>query len=173
MGVSTKTKAGTRLTEDDPLLHSESLHDSLGTTTPLQSLVTVNVVLRTRVSWVTVWCAVVLRGAGRLPMVLHQQEDSWRTPTALWRSFLLDTTPRTKLRYYSCGPYSCWGGGQTQSTPPDHIFIMKGWCPQQVTLPGTGWHQVPASSEGQACFLRSRPSVAHRRDDSIMDCVAA
>ncbi|KAI4884532.1 hypothetical protein NFI96_010979 [Prochilodus magdalenae] len=124
-------------------------------------------------------------------MVLHQQEDSWRTPLLsggllkqvdaggmispagvniedeifclLWGQSSSWTQLPGRLRYYSCGPYSCWGVNSA-----DHIFIMKEVTPT-ACVGSLNWEQISGalsmievSTDGQVYGVNSNGDIYQR-----------
>ncbi|MGH0153699.1 UNVERIFIED_CONTAM: hypothetical protein FKN15_027376 [Acipenser sinensis] len=68
------------------------------------------------------------------------------------------------LKYYSCGPYSCWGVNSA-----DQIFVMKGVTPD-ACMGSKAWQQVPGalsmievSTDGSVYGVNSAKDV-YRRD---------
>ncbi|KAK1155405.1 fish-egg lectin-like, partial [Acipenser oxyrinchus oxyrinchus] len=73
------------------------------------------------------------------------------------------------LKYYSCGPYSCWGVNAA-----DQIFVMKGVTPDSCMGSNT-WQQVPGalsmievSTDGRVYGVNSAGNV-YRRDGVSVD----
>ncbi|KAK1155404.1 fish-egg lectin-like, partial [Acipenser oxyrinchus oxyrinchus] len=67
------------------------------------------------------------------------------------------------LKYYSCGPYSCWGVNAA-----DQIFVMKGVTPDSCMGSNT-WQQVPGalsmievSTDGRVYGVNSAGNVYRR-----------
>ncbi|MGH0129664.1 UNVERIFIED_CONTAM: hypothetical protein FKN15_065957 [Acipenser sinensis] len=73
------------------------------------------------------------------------------------------------LKYYSCGPYSCWG-----VSADDQIYMMKGVTPE-ACMGSKEWQQIPGalsmievSTDGRVYGVSSDGNV-YRRDGVSVD----